>query len=365
MAGSGGTRRELAEYGAAQERFGALDGWTFHAAIDEARSHLAIAHLPAEARFRELSGGEQARVMLAGVLLARPTILLLDEPTNHLDLGGLRWLEGFLASFPGAALVVSHDRRFLDNTVRRIFELDGVSDQLAAYTGAYTEYRAEKQRRFERLLEEFRAQDRYRRQLEADIARTRGQALHTERTAAGRLGQAEAVREEGREEGQGPRAAAAAADGAGGVDRQPARRRRASRSRSTVSRERAPAGAARARRRRPRRPGDPGRGRPRRQGPRARRDRRRERRRQDDAPQPPRGGARASARPVPSGRLRGRPPAVAPWAPAQPGCARLLPLASRRLRGGRARVPRPLPVRAGPAAPSDRRAEPGRTIRAS
>jgi ATPase subunit of ABC transporter with duplicated ATPase domains len=185
MAGSGGTRRELAEYGAAQERFGALDGWTFHAAIDEARSHLAIAHLPAEARFRELSGGEQARVMLAGVLLARPTILLLDEPTNHLDLGGLRWLEGFLASFPGAAIVVSHDRQFLDNTVRRILELDGVSDQLATYTGGYTEYRAEKQHRFERLLEEFRAQDRYRRQLEADIARTRGQALHTERTAGG------------------------------------------------------------------------------------------------------------------------------------------------------------------------------------
>ena len=180
-----GGGRELAEYGAAQERFGALDGWTFHAAIDDARSNLAIAHLPSRARFRELSGGEQARVMLAGVLLARPTVLLLDEPTNHLDLGGLRWLEGYLGSFPGAVLVVSHDRRFLDNAVRRIFELDGVSDQLATYTGGYTDYRAEKHHRFERLLEEFRAQDRYRRQLEADIARTRGQALHTERTAGG------------------------------------------------------------------------------------------------------------------------------------------------------------------------------------
>jgi ATPase subunit of ABC transporter with duplicated ATPase domains len=185
MAHAGGAGRELAEYGAVQDRFAALDGWTFHAAIDDARGHLAIDHLRSEARFRELSGGEQARVMLAGVLLARPTVLLLDEPTNHLDLGGLRWLEGYLGSFPGAVLVVSHDRRFLDNVVRRIFELDGVSDQLAAYTGGYTEYRAEKVRRFERMLEEFRAQDRYRRQLEADIARTRGQALHTERTAGG------------------------------------------------------------------------------------------------------------------------------------------------------------------------------------
>jgi macrolide transport system ATP-binding/permease protein len=185
MAQPGGTTRALAEYGAAQDRFAALDGWTFHAAIDDARSHLAIAHLPPEAPFRELSGGEQARVMLAGVLLARPTILLLDEPTNHLDLGGLRWLEGYLESFPGAVLVVSHDRRFLDNTVRRIFEFDGISDALTAYTGGYTDYRAEKQRLFERLLEEFRAQDRYRRQLEADITRTRGHALHTERTASG------------------------------------------------------------------------------------------------------------------------------------------------------------------------------------
>ena len=74
--------------------------------------------------------------MLAGVLLGRPTVLLLDEPTNHLDLGGLRWLEGYLAAFPGGALVVSHDRRFLDNTVSRILELDGVSDELASYRAA-------------------------------------------------------------------------------------------------------------------------------------------------------------------------------------------------------------------------------------
>jgi ATPase subunit of ABC transporter with duplicated ATPase domains len=185
MVQTGGTAAELAEYGAVQERFSALDGWTFHSAIDDARSHLAIAHLPPSARFRELSGGEQARVMLAGVLLARPTVLLLDEPTNHLDLGGLRWLERFLEGFAGAVLVVSHDRRFLDNAVARIFELDGVSDLLQHYAGGYTEYRAEKAHRFERLREEFRAQDRYRRQLQADIARTRGQALQTERTAGG------------------------------------------------------------------------------------------------------------------------------------------------------------------------------------
>jgi ATPase subunit of ABC transporter with duplicated ATPase domains len=81
--------------------------------------------------------------------------------------------------------VVSHDRRFLDNTVTRILELDGVSDRLILYDGGYTDYRAEKQRRWQRLLEEHRAQERYRRRLEADIARTRQQALGVERTASG------------------------------------------------------------------------------------------------------------------------------------------------------------------------------------
>ena len=172
----------MREYDDVLAAFARLDGWTFHAAIDDARAHLGIAHLPASARFGDLSGGEQARVMLAGVLLGRPTILLLDEPTNHLDLGGLRWLERFLAGFPGGALVVSHDRRFLDNTVSRILELDGISDELASYEGGYTAYRTEKQRRFQRMLADFRTQDAYRRRLEADIARAKSQALTVERT---------------------------------------------------------------------------------------------------------------------------------------------------------------------------------------
>ncbi len=129
---SGGHARPsaLQRYGDVQERYAALNGWGFHALVDDVRRHLDIAHLDPGTHLRRLSGGEQARVMLAGVLLARPTVLLLDEPTNHLDLAGLRWLEGYLGTFPGAVMVVSHDRRFLDNTVSRVFELDGVSDRL-------------------------------------------------------------------------------------------------------------------------------------------------------------------------------------------------------------------------------------------
>jgi ATPase subunit of ABC transporter with duplicated ATPase domains len=173
----------LAAYGEAQERFGALGGWALHAQLDGARDALGIAHVPLDAPLGSLSGGEAARALLAGVLLARPTILLLDEPTNHLDLDGLDWLEQFLAAFDGAVLVVSHDRRFLDETVSQILELDAAG--LTAYQGGYTAYREQKARRRERLELDYEAQQKRRRRLEADIAATRGYAKRTENTAGG------------------------------------------------------------------------------------------------------------------------------------------------------------------------------------
>jgi ATPase subunit of ABC transporter with duplicated ATPase domains len=173
----------LAAYGDAQERFGALGGWALQAQLDGARDALGIAHVPLDAPLGSLSGGEAARALLAGVLLARPTVLLLDEPTNHLDLDGLAWLEEFLGGFAGAVLVVSHDRRFLDETVSQVLELDGGA--LTAYEGGYTEFRAEKARRRERLELDYEAQQKRRRRLEADITATRGYAKRTENSASG------------------------------------------------------------------------------------------------------------------------------------------------------------------------------------
>ena len=173
----------LAAYGEAQERFGALGGWALQAQLDGARDALGIGHVPLDAPLGSLSGGEAARALLAGVLLARPTVLLLDEPTNHLDLDGLAWLEGFLAAFPGAVLVVSHDRRFLDETVSLVLELEGGT--LTGYEGGYTAYREEKARRRERLALDYEPQQKRRRRLEADIAATRGYAKRTENSASG------------------------------------------------------------------------------------------------------------------------------------------------------------------------------------
>jgi ATPase subunit of ABC transporter with duplicated ATPase domains len=173
----------LARYGDAQERYGALGGWALQAELDTARAALGIAHLPLDAPLGRLSGGEAARALLAGVLLARPNVLLLDEPTNHLDADGLAWLEGWLAGFDGALLVVSHDRAFLDAVVERVVELE--DGKLAAYAGGYSAYRAEKARRQEALALAYEAQQKRRRRLEADIHATRGYAIRTERTAGG------------------------------------------------------------------------------------------------------------------------------------------------------------------------------------
>src|SRR4051812_549541 len=172
----------LAAYGEAQERYGALGGWALQAQLDTARAALGITHIPLDAPLGELSGGEAARALLAGVLLARPTVLLLDEPTNHLDLDGLAWLEEVLLGFPGDVLVVSLDRRFLDDRVEEILELDGGT--LTRYAGGYSAYREENAPRAARVELAYEAQQKRHRRLEADIASTRGYAQHTELTAS-------------------------------------------------------------------------------------------------------------------------------------------------------------------------------------
>jgi ATPase subunit of ABC transporter with duplicated ATPase domains len=173
----------LDEYGRVQERWTALEGWTAETRLTEIKQRLDIAHLPDDRPLRDVSGGEQARLMLARALLDEPDLLLLDEPTNHLDAEGAAWLQQWLAGFGGGVLAVSHDRAFLDATVNRIIELDGIHDEPQDYPGGgYTAYREEKQRRWQRLLLDYEAQEKDRRRWEADIERTKEQARGVELT---------------------------------------------------------------------------------------------------------------------------------------------------------------------------------------
>jgi ATPase subunit of ABC transporter with duplicated ATPase domains len=178
----------LPAYGEAQERWAALDGWRAQARLAEVRQRLDVAHLDDAAPLHRVSGGEQARLTLARVLLDTPDLLILDEPTNHLDADGIAWLGGWLAAFDGGVLVVSHDRAFLDRTVTRIVELDGIHDEPQTYTGGYTAYRAEKTRRWQRLLLDYEAQRKDHRRWLADIDRTRQQARGVEESVRTGLG---------------------------------------------------------------------------------------------------------------------------------------------------------------------------------
>jgi len=97
--------------------------------------------------FGTLSSGEKTKVYLARLLIQNPDILLLDEPTNHLDTDSLDWLENYLKNYQGIFLVVSHDRRFLDNTVTKILELE--DGKIKVYGGNYSFYRQQKIIEFE------------------------------------------------------------------------------------------------------------------------------------------------------------------------------------------------------------------------
>jgi ATP-binding cassette subfamily F protein 3 len=119
---------------------------------------LGLASLPLETPIRHLSGGQKTRLMLARVLLEEPHLLLLDEPTNHLDIEMLEWLEGWLNHFQGAALIVSHDRAFLDNTVTSILELDSTTHAIRAYAGNYSDYLGHKQKEQDRQYQEYHDQ---------------------------------------------------------------------------------------------------------------------------------------------------------------------------------------------------------------
>jgi ATP-binding cassette, subfamily F, member 3 len=137
----------VAAYGHAQDRFERLGGYDLEARARKVLAGLGFAESDMQRPVAELSGGWMMRIGLARLLLAEPDVLLLDEPTNHLDLDSVRWLEGFLAEYAGALLVVSHDRDFLNTVANRIVELD--AGTAVEYVGDYADFIAQRTLRME------------------------------------------------------------------------------------------------------------------------------------------------------------------------------------------------------------------------
>jgi ATP-binding cassette subfamily F protein 3 len=158
----------------AQAEFAARDGYTIEAQVGAVLSGLGFSQRDWKRRTEEFSGGWQMRIALAKLLLEKPNLLLLDEPTNHLDLEARNWLEEYLSSYPNAFVLVSHDRYFLDVTVRKIVEL--WNKGLHFYTGGFTRYEQLKDERRTQLTAAYENQRARIEQLEAFINRFRYQA---------------------------------------------------------------------------------------------------------------------------------------------------------------------------------------------
>jgi ATP-binding cassette subfamily F protein 3 len=172
---------ESLEYKQVSERFHRIqsefhnrDGYALEAQVGAVLAGLGF---PAEdwaRRTEEFSGGWQMRIALAKLLLAKPDLLLLDEPTNHLDLEARNWLEEYLSSYPNAFVLISHDRYFLDVTVKKIAEL--WNKRVTFYPGSYSRYEELKAERLIQLQASYNNQRDRIEQLEAFISRFRYQA---------------------------------------------------------------------------------------------------------------------------------------------------------------------------------------------
>ena len=162
------TLEKLAQQGIAEhEATAVLDG-------------LDLAHLALTTPVDILSGGQKTRLGLARLLIQKPHALLMDEPTNHLDIEALEWLEAWLDNYPGLALIVSHDRTFLDKTVDQILEIDEITHVVTHYKGNYTEYLEIKQRELEKQWEAYKSQQERIAQLTQEAGRLSGYASSIE-----------------------------------------------------------------------------------------------------------------------------------------------------------------------------------------
>ena len=161
-------------YNHLQAEFTARDGYNIESRVGGVLTGLGFSKEDWQKRVEQFSGGWQMRIALAKLLLEEPNLLLLDEPTNHLDLEARNWLENYLANYPNAFVLISHDRYFLDVTVTKIVEI--WNKKVWFYTGGYSKYESQKADRRVQIESAYRNQRDRIEALESFINRFRAQA---------------------------------------------------------------------------------------------------------------------------------------------------------------------------------------------
>lgn len=175
----------LSEYAKAQHRFEALNGYDLEHELAAILAGLGFEKHTWSLMAKDLSGGQKVRLNLARLLVSQPDVLLLDEPTNHLDIDGMEWLESYLSRYPGALIIVSHDRRLLDTIVDRIWDVE--DGRITAYRGNFSAFLQQKQEILRRQAEEYARQQELIRRTQEFIrkwkanARRAGQARSREK----------------------------------------------------------------------------------------------------------------------------------------------------------------------------------------
>jgi ATP-binding cassette, subfamily F, member 3 len=157
-----------------QEKYDHLGGYTMQSKAEEILEGIGFSTADLHRPLKEFSGGWRMRVMLAKLLLEKPSLLMLDEPTNHLDLPSIEWVENYLRNYESAVIVVSHDRQFLDNVITKTVEVS--QEQLFTYEGNYSFYLEEKELRQEIQQNAFENQQAKIRQTERFIERFRAKS---------------------------------------------------------------------------------------------------------------------------------------------------------------------------------------------